>query len=189
MTSILIWAGLSSLAFMVFFGLAIMSILQKRPGMIIGAVVALLVALGAGIGAVVSLYGEEILPAPSSTSLRSGEEMYNSKLGAPVVRCVTVSHYRDRIVPAYEEFECVRAYICPAEMMRVTQQLDLEWKSGPSTHASRPPNNEGTSGDFAPEALGDTLLACEGKPMNDGRRRWMYCARDSSVLVVVDWFQ
>lgn len=189
MTTILIWAGLSSLAFTVFFALTIMSILQKRSGLIAAAVAAFIVAIGSGIGAVIMAHSEHLTTPETAPAMRSGNDIYRDLLGAPDVHCVTVSHHRPYIAQAFGRFECVRAFVCPEEVRRVTQQHQCAWRSVPSVDARRPPGDPGTLGDFEPGALGDTIMAHEEPDVRNGRRRWMYCTRDSSSLVVVAWHE
>lgn len=185
MASILIWAGLSSLAFMVFFSLAIMSILQKRSGMAMSAVAALIVALGTGAKAVLLSHADVIRSGPLADPSQGGMTLYRSMLGAPAGSCVTVLHQRERLAPAYEKFECISARSCPDEIRRITSEQRCAWRSCASASAERPPHEEGAIGDFAPATLGDTILFEDGRLPHGNARRWMYCSKDSSALVVV----
>lgn len=185
MTSILIWAGLSSLAFMVFFAMILLSILQKRSGMAIIAVVALFIGLGTGARAVLLSHAEVIPSSPVPNAQQEGLAFYSVLLGVPAGACVTVEHYRERLAPAFEKFECIRARVCAEEVRRITRQWRCSWKATPSQALPRPFGNEGAVGDFAPEPLGDTLLIAQGAPVQDKLGQWMYCAKDSSALILV----
>lgn len=185
MASILIWAGLSSLAFMVFFSLAIMSILQKRSGMAMGSVAALIIALGTGARAVLLSHADVIQSAPLADPSVGGMTLYRTMLGTPAGSCVTVLHLRERLAPAYEKFECISARSCPDEIRRITSEQHCAWRSCASASAERPPHDEGAVGDFAPATLGDTILCDDGRQVRSNLRRWMYCSKDSSALVVV----
>jgi hypothetical protein len=183
MTSILIWAGLSSLAFMVFFAMILMSILQKRSGMAMIAVVALFIGLGTGARAVLLSHAEVIPSSPVYSVAQEGLTFYATLLGGPSRPCVVVDHHRARLAPAFEKFECINARVCPEEVMRITQQKHCTWQATAQPALPRPPGREGAVGDFAPEVLGDTVLVSTSE--QDGSKRWMYCSKDSSSLVVV----
>jgi hypothetical protein len=181
MTTILIWAGLSSLAFTVFFALTIVSILQKRAGLVAAAVGAFVVAMGSGIGAVILAHSEDLTTTERAPGVRNGTDIYQDLFGRPEVHCVTISHHRPFIAPAFGRSECVRAYVCPDEVRRITRQHHRAWQRTASFRAQRPPDGTVSLGDFAPEALGDTILVHE----DQRAQRWLYCSEDSAALIAV----
>lgn len=185
MTSILIWAGISSIAFMVFFALILMSILQKRPDMATLAVAALFVGVGTGARAVMLSHAEVIPSSPVRNVAQEGLAFYGALLGVPTGTCVAVQHHRERLAPAFEKFECVHARVCAAEVRRIAQQAHGTWTTCASVRAPRPAEQKVAISDYAPEALGDTILVEGAETLQGDAQRWIYCAKDSSELMVV----
>ena len=185
MTSILIWAGISSVAFMAFFALILMSILQKRSNMAAIAVAALMVGVGTGARAIMLSHAEVIPSSPVRDVAREGLAFYGTLLGFPSASCVAVQHHRERLAPAFEKFECVHARICATELRRIARSAHGIWTTCASAHAPRPAKEQGAVGDFSPEALGDTILVEGAEALQGDAQRWIYCAKDSSELVVV----
>lgn len=185
MTSILIWAGLSSLAFMVFFAMILMSILQKRTGMAMIAVVALFIGLATGARAVL-LSHAEVIPSSFTTDVhQNGMALYTRMFGAPHAACVEVPKYRERLAPAFEKYECVRARVCGTEVRRIMEQRQNAWSFSASKAAPRPTGNEGAIGEYAPETLDDTVLFVHDLTSKSGAGRWIFCSRDSTALIAV----
>ncbi len=190
MGTVMIWAGISCTAFLIFFGLLILGLLQRSNNMVGGAVVALAVALGSGIGAVLAANNQVPAARTYATSKRSGMEIYRSMFGPGPDACVSVTHYRDRLVPRIDKAIRIRARICGAELKRINATGAFRASRGAAEVVPRPDASVYVSGEFAPEVLGDTVWCHRSEPFaSNVRSRWIYMSLDSSEMIAVDMME
>lgn len=186
MGTVMLYAALSCVAFFAFFALFITGLLRRMNNLNAAAVLALIVAVGTGAGAVIEARALDIQAAPTVAARRSGMDIYREMFGLPAQNCVSVTKHHDLLVPGIDKGICVRARICADELRRILQQQPYSSQTAPSSSVQRPAGGTYNSGDLSPEMLGDTVFLYRTGITPDKRSRWLYSSVDSSEVVVVD---
>lgn len=189
MGGIMTWAAISCVGFLAFFGLLITSLLKRSNAMVGAAILSLLIAVGTGVGAIHEANNLGPTAAIPVIVPRSGIDMYNAMFGPSVNTCVSVTHHHDRLVPGIDKAIRIRARTCAAELRRVLDIVAYNSVRGSSNGVPKPTGGAYASGDFAPEALGDSVLCHHRELTTNGPTRWIYMRLDSSEMVAVDMME
>ncbi|QQR85092.1 MAG: hypothetical protein IPJ76_10720 [Flavobacteriales bacterium] len=202
--------GLFGLAFLL---LLIFGLIKKRPFWILGAVAALVVAVGCGLSAVyltahkaagaargvaqdaqdvfhttragMDKASEVVRGIPDAFKPRTGSEIYAAFFDETPA-CVTVTDHRDQVVPKIDTGISLRMKTCPREVQRILSMAPYTGTRSVSHAADRVYGGADAAGPFAPENLGDTITTYYWEVQPGRNWRWLYVDPDSTEAIMVD---
>lgn len=181
--------GLCGLAFLF---LLIFGLIKRRTPLILGAIAALIIAVGCGLSAVY-LTAHKALQAAvelsrdvrSAMKPRTGSEIYAAFFDE-TPPCVTVTDHRDQVVPKIDTGISLRMKSCPSEIRRILAMAPYTEARSASHAADRAYGGTDAAGPFAPENLGDTITTYYWEVQPGRNWRWVYVSRDSTEAIMVD---
>lgn len=181
--------GLCGLAFLF---LLIFGLIKRRTPLILGAIAALIIAVGCGLSAVY-LTAHKALQAAvelsrdvrSAMKPRTGSEIYAAFFDE-TPPCVTVTDHRDQVVPKIDTGISLRMKSCPSEIRRILAMAPYTIARSASHAADRAYGGADAAGPFAPENLGDTITTYYWEVEPGRNWRWVYVSRDSTEAIMVD---
>lgn len=182
--------GLCGLAFLF---LLIFGLIKRRTPLILGAIAALIIAVGCGLSAVY-LTAHKALQAAvelsrdvrSAMKPRTGSEIYAAFFDE-TPPCVTVTDHRDQVVPVMDTYIALRMNTCPAEIQRILSMAPYTTVVlGDSVNGVIHLGGPDGGGAFAHETLGDSVNTYYWEVQPGRNWRWMYVSRDSTEAIMVD---
>lgn len=182
--------GLCGLAFLL---LLIFGLLKKRPPLILGAVAALVIAVGCGLSAAYLTARKATVAAigvargvQEAFEPRTGSEIYAAFFGE-TPSCVTVTDHRDQVVPVMDTYIALRMNTCPSEIHRILSMAPYTRAAlGESVNDVINLGGPDGGGAFAHETLGDTVNTYYWEVQPGRNWRWVYVSRDSTEAIMVD---
>lgn len=193
--------------------LLIFGLIKKRPPLILGAVAALVIALGCGVSTVyltvrkaagaakgvaedaqdvfnsartgMGKAGEVVRGLPDAFKPRTGSEIYAAFFGETPA-CVTVTDHRDQVIPKVDTGISLRVKTCPQEIRRIVAMAPYTVARGASRNADRVIGGSDAIGPFAPENLGDSITTYHWVVQEGRNWRWLYVNHDSTEAIMVD---
>lgn len=181
--------GLCGLAFLL---LLVFGLIKKRTPLILGAIAAMIIAVGCGLGATYLTARKAVGAArevgrgvQEAFEPRSGSEIYTALFDS-VPASVTVTHHRDQVVPKLDTGISLRMKTCPSEVKRILSMGPYTAARSASNEADRVYGGLDASGPYSPENLGDTITTYYWEVQPGRNWRWVYVDRDSTEAIVVD---
>lgn len=186
MKEIIILGALSSISFIIFIGLLIVGIVQKKQKFTFLSFLFLFTAIALGVFTAYKIIYKTHSKITTYLKPRSGEEIYLALFGASTFDCVEVLDYQDQIVPKIDAAIWLHFKTCPEECKRLLSEYNYDMEIVTTSEWNSSASLSDNITWWKPQTLDDTIYVFE-YPIIEGKNiRTLWIAKDSSEVYCRD---